>query len=154
MTKRKRRHRRSVDVRINWLQPHADGFKDWLTRRNYSSATITEVVRLLASWGDWARAAGFGIETLAIGLSTSATVFRGSKTARAPQGAAALFVTYLREMGVLPTERSPSLEETWPTLAAFRRWMREQRGIKDSTLDTYQEILVDLLAALGIDPTA
>ena len=101
-----------------------------------------------------ARAAGFGIETLAIGLSTSATVFRGSKTARAPQGAAALFVTYLREMGVLPTERSPSLEETWPTLAAFRRWMREQRGIKDSTLDTYQEILVDLLAALGIDPTA
>ncbi|ABR63824.1 hypothetical protein BMJ34_22955 [Sinorhizobium medicae] len=23
--KRKRRHRRSADVRINWLQPHADG---------------------------------------------------------------------------------------------------------------------------------
>ncbi len=53
MTKRKRRHHRSVDVRTNWLQPHVDDFKDWLARRNYSAATITEVVRLLALWADW-----------------------------------------------------------------------------------------------------
>jgi site-specific recombinase XerD len=32
--------------------------------------------------------------------------------------------------------------------------MREQRGIKDSTLDTYQTTLVDLLASLGTDPAA
>ena len=46
--KRKYRHRRSVDVRINWLQPHVDGFKEWLSQRNYSPSTIVEVVRLLA----------------------------------------------------------------------------------------------------------
>lgn len=154
MTKRKRRHRRSVDIRINWLQPHADGFKDWLSKRNYTPATIVEVVRLLALWGDWVRAAGFEVETLAAGFAASASVFRGSKATRAPQGAANLFITYLREKGVLPVERRPSLEDTWPTLAAFRRWMGEQRGIKDSTLDTYQEVLVDLLAALGADPAA
>lgn len=154
MTIRKRRHRRSVDVRINWLQPHVDGFKDWLAQRNYSPATITEVVRLLALWGDWVRAAGFEVETLAAGLSASASVFRGSKTARAPQGAAALFIAHLRERNILPPERRPSLEETWPALAAFRRWMRDQRGIKDSTLDTYQWTLVDLLASLGTDPAA
>ena len=154
MTKRKRRHRRSVDVRINWLQPYADGFKDWLAQRNYSAATITEIVRLLAVWGDWVRAAGFGIETLADGLAASALVFRGGKTARAPQGAAALFIAYLRERNVLPPVQHPSLEETWPALAAFRRWMQEHRGIKDSTLDTYQAILVDLLASLGTDPAA
>ena len=145
VTKRKRRHRRSVDVRINWLQPHVDGFKDWLSQRNYSPTTIIEVVRLLALWADWVRAAGFEVETLAAGFAASASVFRGSKTTRAPQGAAALFIAYLREKNVLPPERQPSLEETWPTLAAFRRWMREQRGVKDSTLDTYQAILVDLL---------
>lgn len=154
MTKRKRRHRRSVDVRINWLQPHADGFKDWLAQRNYSPATITEIVRLLALWGDWVRAAGFGMETLAAALAASASVFRGGKTARAPQGAAALFVAYLRAKSILPPERHLSLEETWPALAAFRRWMQEQRGIKDSTLDTYQATLVDLLASLGTDPAA
>ena len=154
MTKRKRKHRRSVDARINWLQPHADGFKDWLDRRNYSPATIMEVVRLLALWGDWVRAAAFEIETLATGFAASASVFRGGKTARAPQGAATLFIAYLRERNALPPERQPSLEETCPALAAFRQWMREQRGVKDSTLDTYQAILVDLLASLGTDPAA
>lgn len=154
MTKRKRRHRRSVDIRINWLQPHADGFHDWLSKRDYTQATIVEVMRLLALWGDWVRTAGFEIETLDAGLAASASVFRGSKTARAPQGAARLFIAYLREIDVLRVARYPSLEETWPTLAAFRRWMREQRGIKDSTLNTYQGVLVDLLAALGADPAA
>jgi integrase/recombinase XerD len=154
VTKPERRHRRSVDVRINWLQPHADGFKNWLAQRNYSPVTIKEVVRLLALWGDWVRAAGFEIETLAAGFAASAPVFHGSKTALAPQGAAALFVVYLRESNILPPERHPSLEETWPALAAFRRWMQEQRGIKNSTLDKYQAILLDLLAALGTDPAA
>lgn len=154
MTKRKRRHGRNVAVRLNWLQPHADGFKHWLAQRKYSPATITEVVRLLALWGDWVRAAGFEIETLATGVAASASVFRGSKTARAPQGAAKLFISYLCETNVLLPERHPALEETWPTLFAFRRWMREQRGIKDSTLDTYQVVLVDLLASLGADPAA
>ncbi|WP_157997307.1 tyrosine-type recombinase/integrase, partial [Rhizobium favelukesii] len=75
-----------------------------------------------------------------------------SKKARAPQGAAGLFLSYLHEKKILPPELHPSLEETWPTLAAFRCWMREQRGIKDSTLDTYQPILIDLLVSLGTDP--
>ena len=154
MTKRKYRHRRSVDVRITWLQPHVNGFKHWLGQRNYSGATIVEVVRLLALWGDWVRAAGFGVETLAEGLNASASVFKGSKTARAPQGDAALFVTYLRECNILLQEQAPSLEETWPALAAFSRWMREQRGIKDSTLNLYQPVLADLLISLGSDPAA
>ncbi|WP_404548000.1 tyrosine-type recombinase/integrase [Bradyrhizobium diazoefficiens] len=112
------------------------------------------MARLLALWADWVRASGFEVETLAAGFAASASVFRGGKTTRAPQGAAALFIAYLREKNVLPPERQPSLEETWPSLAAFRSWMREQRGVKDATLDTYQAILVDLLGSLGADPTA
>ncbi|AYM09095.1 tyrosine-type recombinase/integrase [Agrobacterium tumefaciens] len=152
MTKRKRRHRRSVDVRINWLQPHVDGFRDWLGRRNYSPATIMEVVRLLALWTDWVRASGFDKETLAVAFSTSASVFGGSKRARAPQGAAALFIAYLHDADVLPSERQTSLYEIWPELAAFRCWMLEQRGTKDSTLDLYERIIVDLLEKLGTNP--
>lgn len=112
------------------------------------------MVRLLALWGDWVRAAGFGVETLAAGLNASASAFQGSKNARAPQGAAALFVGYLREYTVLEQERPSSLERTWPALAAFGCWMREQRGIKDSTLNTYQPILVDFFISLGTDPVA
>jgi integrase len=128
-----------------WLQPHVDGFRSWLAQRSYSPATTVEVIRLLALWGDWVHAAG---------LSVSASVFQGGKTARAPQGAATLFISYLRERDILPQEQPSSLKDTWPTLAAFRRWMKEQRGIKDSTLDTYQPVLIDLLALLGTAPEA
>ncbi|KUM28379.1 integrase [Mesorhizobium loti] len=154
MTKRKRRHRRSVDVRINWLHPHVDGFRDWLGTRNYSPATIVEVVRLLALWTDWVRASGFGVETLGAAFSASASVFGGSKKARAPQGAAALFIAYLRDADVLPSEQRPLLRETWPELAAFRCWMQEQRGTRDSTLDLYERIIADLLEKLGTNPAS
>lgn len=153
MTKRKPRHRRSVDVRINWLQPHADGFKNWLSQQNYSPATIMEVVRLLALWTDWVRSSGFGVETLAVAFSTAAPVFCGSKRSR-PAGAAALFIAYLREMDVLPPEHRPSLHDIWPELAAFRCWMREQRGTKGSTLDLYEHIIADLLEKLGTNPAS
>ncbi|NDV89527.1 tyrosine-type recombinase/integrase [Aurantimonas aggregata] len=154
MTKPKRWHRRSVETRLVWLQPHVDGFRHWLERQHYSPATITELVRLLAVWGDWVRERGFDLEMLPAGLAASAPVFRGGRTPRAPQGAAKLFVVYLRESAELPCERRPTLEETWPTLAAFRRWMREERGIADSTLDLYQRVLIDLVSSLGADPTA
>src|SRR5262249_22168141 len=48
----------------------------------------------------------------------------------------------------------PSPTERWPILAAFRTWMRSQRGVADSTLDTYQTTLVDLFRTLGDDPSA
>lgn len=155
MTKLKRKHQRSVDGRLCWLHPHIDSFKAGLDKRKYSPATITEVERLLAVWADWIRASGFDLETLASGFAASAAVFRGGKTARAPQGAAKLFIDHLREKGILPPpERPPLPEEIWPVLAAFRRWMHDVRGVAVSTLDTYQTVLVDFMTSLGADPTA
>lgn len=155
MAKYKRKKPRSVADRLRWLAPHGEGFKAWLGRNGYSIATITELTRLLACWAEWGQNAGFDIDQIEMGIAASAEVFRGSKTARAPQGAAALFIGYLRQNGVLAQElSSPRAEETWPILAAFRSWMREQRGVADSTLDTYQSTLSDLLKALGDDPAA
>jgi integrase/recombinase XerD len=109
---------------------------------------------LLACWAEWTRNAGFDIDSIETGLAASSAAFRGGRTARA-QGAAALFVAYLRRHGVLPPIVPPARpEEVWPVLAAFRSWMREQRGVADSTLNKYQLILADLLAVLGDDPTA
>jgi integrase/recombinase XerD len=154
MAKYKRKNPESVADRLRWLAPHVEGFAAQLGQSGYSAATITELTRLLACWAEWMRNAGFDIDSIETGLATSAGVFRGSKTARA-QGAAALFVAYLRRHGVLPPivpQARP--EEVWPVLAAFRSWMREQRGVADSTLNKYQLILADLLALLGDDPTA
>lgn len=141
-----------VADRLRWLTPHADNFKTWLDRNGYSAATIIEIVRLLSRWAEWAQAEGFALDTIEAGVAASAAVFRGGKSARAPQGAAALFVDYLRNE-VWPPEPTAMLE-TRPALAGFRTWMRGQRGVATSTLDTYQTTLVDLLASLGDDPAA
>ncbi|MFG1316847.1 tyrosine-type recombinase/integrase, partial [Xanthobacter autotrophicus] len=155
MVKYKRKKPQNVADRLSWLAPDVEGFKAWLGQNGYSTATITELARLLACWAAWVRSAGFGIDRIEKGFTASAEIFRGSKTARAPQGAAALFIDYLRRNGALSYQSPPSRpEETWPILAAFQSWMRDQRGIADSTLDTYQTTLTDLLSALGDDPAA
>jgi len=155
MTRSTRKKPQSVDDRLRWLAPHVDSFRTWLGGKGYSAATITEVVRLLACWAEWASNAGFATDSIEQGFAASAAVFRGGKTARAPQGAAALFIDYLRKCSLLaPPQRAPSPEEIWSLLASFRTWMREQRGVATSTLDTYQSTLVHLLATLGDDPAA
>jgi site-specific recombinase XerD len=155
MAKHERRRPQLVADRLRWLAPHDEAFKTWLAKKGYSPATIVELTRLLSCWSEWARNSGYDLVSMETGLAASGEVFRGSKTARAPRGAALLFVTYLREEGALPaTTRPPRPEETWPVLAGYRRWMREQRGLADSTLDLRERILVDLLRALGDDPAA
>ena len=124
-----RKKPQSVDDRLRWLAPHIDGYKTWLRKKGYREVTITENVRLLACWAEWLRTAGFDLGAIGAGFDASATVFKGGRTARAPRGAAALFISYLREKEVVPSpKRPPSAVETWPVLAAFRSWMREQRG--------------------------
>jgi hypothetical protein len=44
-----------------------------------------------------------------------------------------------------------SLEETRTSLAAYSRWMREQRSVTESPLDLRWRILADLVDALGDD---
>jgi len=155
MAKYKRKKQQSVADRLRWLAPHVEGFRAWLGQSGYSVATITELTRLLACWAEWVRNAGFDIDSIDPGFVASAQIFRGGRMVRAPQGAAKLFVTYLREEGIhLPAPRAPRPEETWPVLAGYRRWMREQRGVAESTLDMRERILADLLRALGDNPKA
>jgi integrase/recombinase XerD len=155
--KQKRKQGKGVEERLRFLGAHVDGFRSWLQRSGYRPTTIVEVVRLLACWTEWLSKGGFALElnNILAGFDASALAFKGSKTARAPRGAAALFIRYLRERGLLAsTPKPPSPSETWPILGAFRAWMRNQRGVADSTLDTYQTSMVDLLKALGDDPKA
>jgi len=45
-----------------------------------------------------------------------------------------------------------SLKETRMSLAAYSRWMREQRSVTESPLDLRWRFLADLVDALGDDP--
>jgi hypothetical protein len=153
MSKQKRRHWNSVESRLHFAKPYVDGFENWLQDHGYTPSTIEEQMRLLAGWTDWMHAAGFTLDNVLDGLIASSAVFKGKKSTRAYAGAGRLFIRYLQDRETLPRSAPPpSPTDIWPLLASFRRWMRDQRGVANSTLDTYQSILVDLLEALGDDP--
>jgi len=59
-------------------------------------------------------------------------------------------VRFLQGQGLVRVPRS-SLE-IWPILGAFHAWGRDQRGLAETTLSLYEDVLVDLLEKLGDDP--
>ena len=101
MAKSKRKKPQNVADRLCWLAPHAEDFRACLGQKGYSAATIAELTRLLACWAEWVRRAGFDINSIDAGFIASAEVFRGGRTARAPQGAARLFIGYLIGAGAM-----------------------------------------------------
>lgn len=147
-------------LRAGMVAPHVDAFVDWLHERGYTPITIDLRLRSLASWADWMCAAG---HTLGGCLSTleafSAELGRGRvRFSRGPNDdsrvAAVLFVGFLEERGILPKPLpSRSDLDRFPILSEFRLWMHQHRGLRESTLDAYQRVVVNLLSDLGVDTT-
>ena len=149
-------------LRTGPAAPYIDAFAAWLRQRGYRPIGIDHALRSLAGWTDWLRGAGFtthdlvqGFEACKVALAKQPRVRHARGPNRESLAAAARFLRFLREHGVIPQPVSPaSPAERWPLLGAFRSWMSEHRGLTDASLDVYQGILGDLLVALGDDPCA
>lgn len=141
---------------------HIDGFAAWLHRRGYRPATLDAVLRSLAGWTDWMRAAGFGAHDMLAGFGACAAALRELPRVRHRRGpnrkslaAAGLFIRFLREQGALqPPAVAPSPVDRWPILGEFRSWALQHRGLVEASIDAYQGILAQLLAAVGDEARA
>jgi integrase/recombinase XerD len=139
---------------------HVDDFAEWLHRRGYKPVSIETILRSLAGWTDWMRSAGFTVHDCLAGLAACATEVQAARRVRYSRGpnnhslaAAALFIRFLREQGLLPSAVAPpSPADLWPIIGEFRSWMRQHRGLTETTLDVYQPIIAELLTALGGAP--
>ena len=140
--------------------PYVDAFAAWLQQQGYRPIGIEHALRSLAGWTDWLRGAGFtvaeliqGFEACKVALATQARVRHARGPNQESLAAAARFLRFLREQGVIPPPvPSASPAERWPLLGVFRAWMGQHRGLTEGSLDVYQGILGDLLVALGDDP--
>lgn len=63
------------------------------------------------------------------------------------------FLGHLRSTGSIPKASTPDCQESSPLLEGFLAWMREHRGIAESTVELYRRNLADLLQRLGEDPS-
>ena len=63
-----------------------------------------------------------------------------------------LWFAYLRRAGIVATPRHAESATEIPVLATFCGWMRQQRGVSDTTLSIYRFELRAFLTELGEDP--
>jgi len=143
-------------LRTGLAADHIDAFADWLHLDGYKPISITNLLRSLAGWTDWMRAAGFTAQAFVPGFEACKVAMQGKQRYRGPTHhsltAATVFIRFLQHRGELPLPIAPpSATERWPMLGEFRSWMRQHRGLTETTLDLYQGILVGFREALGDD---
>jgi integrase/recombinase XerD len=149
-------------LRTGLIADHVDGFADWLHLHGYKPVFINHSLRSLAAWADWMLAAGFTADSLHAGFEACKTALQTEKRVPHSRGpnhhslkAAATFIKFLQQQGRLPPALPPpSTTDRWPVLGEFRLWMRQHRGLTETTLDVYQWILVRLMEALGEDASS
>jgi integrase/recombinase XerD len=140
---------------------HIDQFAEWLHSRAYRPRSLEDLLRRLARWTDWLSASGFTTQDVDAARTACKTqlehhphVRYRREINRGSLVAATVYIRFLREIGVVPPlALSPAPSDRWPMLAAFRSWMRQHRGLTESTLDVYQGILVGLFDQAGDDPS-
>ena len=65
------------------------------------------------------------------------------------------FAAFLEERDVIPSPKVPQPRaERWEHLDAFLHWLRQHRGLRDSSVEQYERRIGALLPALGDDPGA
>lgn len=146
-------------LRASLVAPHVDAFADWLHERGYAPITVDLRLRSLASWAGWLEAKGQVLTDAVASLKVLREELANGRLhySRGPNDdsrvAAEVLVAFLRERGVIPAAPAPlSAHDRHPILADFHLWMRTNRGLRESTLDLYEDVIDDLLAKLGDDP--
>ncbi len=138
--------------------PYLDRFATVLVEAGYVLTTLRAHLRAAAHLSYWQQCRGQLLSQLD---EASLVEFKrhlcacqcvGIDRANARQTAGAQrFVQYLRDSAVISVP-DPTPDDTPPLLVGFSDWMRQHRGVTESTLDSYGRIIIDALKVLGDDP--
>ena len=138
---------------------HIDGFAEYLRGRQYARWTGRGYLRAVAHLGIWMERSGIAIENLNEQVLKGffehlpcCACLRRNRGIYGDAGAGtAHFLAYLREHGILSAPL-PVVCQVPELVTAFEYWMRNYRGVRESTLVTYRTALLELIASLGPYP--
>jgi integrase/recombinase XerD len=141
------------------VSAHLDGLCEWLRSARYKRRPGQLRLRGAAHFGYWVAARGVRTGEIDDGMLAAfaqhlsgcrcAHPFRGRDRYH-QEGAQQLFA-YLQRIGVVPT--STTTPQTMPRLVEqFSAWLRQHRGVRESTLGNYVPLVQEFLAAQGDDP--
>jgi len=139
---------------------HVDGFAGWLHAAGYRRRPAQLALRAAAHLGYWAAARGIPTERFDeqlldafachLASCTCSHAFRGHDDYHT--GGARRFAAYLHTIGIL-AKHATEAEALAPLVKGFSDWMRQHRGIAQSTLTNYMPLVAEFVAALGDDAT-
>ena len=141
--------------------PHIDGFAATLKERGYSYTTACKYLRSASHLGWFVRHRKGTVDSIndktLVAFRRHLTRCRcplryGGKAIHHTQYGAKLFVTYLRDIGVIERQSAKRTNETeLPVIVAFRQWLQTHRGAAEATLRQYCRGAAQLLDQLGSD---
>lgn len=144
-------------LRASAAGPHIDAFVQSLLTEGYSPVTLAQTCYFLAVLTDWMALNAVGEDVAAgltayMALATQGRLRESESTAMRAQRAGKRYLQFLRRQGAVPAPKQP--HELRPMLGAFHEWCLHHRGLAETTLHLYEDVVVDLLDVLGDDPAA
>lgn len=121
------------------LTPFAKGFAAELARQGYRPNAAANQLQLLAHLSRWLDAQGLDTEALSRAVLDNFLAARrtqGYKLWRSPQ-ALIPFLAYWRDLGFTMAEPAIELDPAAHQLACYRRYLRDVRGLTDTTVRGY-----------------
>jgi integrase/recombinase XerD len=144
-------------LRFGPASPYLDDYASHLTQQGYSWYTARRHLRAVGRFSAWAQTTGLTSQELGTeALEQFKRALEATGSLRYPSGlyhntfaGTKPFITFLHA-----TERVFTCATTTPPalLTAFCQWMRNQRGVTETTLDDYRRVIGDVLQTLGDHP--
>ena len=138
---------------------HTEGFVCWLASKGYRPHTVHCHQHYLQQFLEWAKRdhvplmelESSAVERFCASLEAQGRL-RATGNRLAPAVfAARRFVEYLCAVDIV-SARVPVAPAPPKLLSDFEGWMREHRGVRESTLVVYRRVLLELLGAVGEEP--
>lgn len=137
--------------RAGLLGPHVDALASSLAAQGYAIHTIRSVLSGALTLGEWLRRRAMTVSDIDDALAARflkqvrcSEAWR--KTLRQSVGH---LLAYLRAKGVVSSASAAPPEPE--VVTAFREWMREHRGVRESTFAVYAPTVLELLITVGGD---
>jgi integrase len=143
--------------------PYMDGFAAALERDGYSQASAIRYLRAAAHLGYFLQEQCKSLSD--IDSTTPETFFRHLPTCRCPLSnggrknhhpyfGAKRYRNYLLQIGVCHSILVPDAQNPEPPVViSFRQWLKKHRGAAAPTINQYCRGAIDLMIALGADPS-
>ena len=149
-------------LRIGPSGPYIDGFAHKLEKEGYSWETARRFLRSASHIGRYCEIKGVALKAVDSGVirafekhlpSCHCPQSNGGTTSDVVRGVK-LFLGYLLEIGCLQVAEAEEKRAFEPELVrSFKYWLRQDRGVSESTEYRYGRGAIELLRSLGDDPS-